>query len=510
MEGFVTDITEQKTVEDQLYLQSTALEAAANAIVITDKEGKILWANTAFSKLTGYLTKEILGKSLSFLKSDRHDKAYYEYLWNTIKSGKIWHGEIINKRKDESLYDEEMIITPVTNPEGEIIHFVAIKQDITERKIAEKALIESESRFRGLYENATIGIYRTTMDGKILMANPTLVKMLGYNSFDEMINLRAEQAYYEKTTRDRFKQKIESDGKVIGFEAAWKRADSTFIFIRESARAVRDDNGRIMYYEGTVEDITDKKKAEQELIKAKEKAEQSDKLKTEFLSQMSHEIRTPMNVIISFNNLLKEELSDKVDDEMKNNFSVIEDEGKRIIRTVELILDMSEIQTGQFSPVFKEMNLYGDVLKPVHSEFVPVANRKDIVFDLVKKTDLTKISVDEYSIKQIFKHLIENAIKYTEKGKVEVVIDVDPNRKLYVQVADTGVGIADEYLPLLFTPFTKEEVGYTKKFEGNGLGLALVKKYCDANSVELKVVSKKGKGTIFRVTFSKPASIAVS
>lgn len=504
LEGFITDITEQKAVEEQLYLQSTALEAAANAIVITDKEGVVLWANSAFSQLTGYLLNDILGKKLNLLKSGKHDNTYYEYMWDTIKEGKTWRGEIINKRKDGSLYDEEMVITPVTNTQGEIIHFVAIKQDITERKLAQQALVESELRFRGLYENATIGIYRTTPDGKILLANPTLVKMLGYNNYDEMVNLRIDHVYLDKNVREKFKQQIYLENRLNGFEAAWKKADGTIIYVRESARAVRDPEGRILYYEGSVEDVTEKKKAEQELILAKERAEQSDKLKTEFLSQMSHEIRTPMNVIISFANLLKEELSDKVDDEIKNSFDVIDAEGKRIMRTVELILDMSEIQTGQFQPKFKEINLFNEVLKPMHTEFLPAANEKNLLFELYKNTDLTNIIADEYSIKQIFKHLIENAIKYTEKGKIEISIAHDPNQRLYVQVADTGIGIADEYLPLLFTPFTKEEMGYTRKFEGNGLGLALVKKYCEANNAEIKVVSKKGKGSIFRVTFLQP------
>ncbi|MEW6702242.1 MAG: PAS domain-containing sensor histidine kinase [Bacteroidota bacterium] len=501
LEGFITDITEQKTVEDQLSLQGAALEAAANGIVITDKEGNLLWANSAFAKMTGYSVKEMIGTKLNALKSGMHNDSYYAYMWSKINSGELWRGEIINKRKDGSLYTEEMTITPIKNTAGEIIYFVAIKQDITERKKAEEALGESELRFRGLYENATIGIYRTTPDGQILMANPTLLKIAGYESLDEIAKIGASNMYADATTRDIFQHELEERGKIFGFESKWKKKDGTIIYTRESARAVKDDDGNILYYEGTIEDISDKKKIEEDLIEAKDRAEQSDRLKSEFLAQMSHEIRTPLNVILSFTGMMKDELQDKVDDELADGFNVIETEGKRIMRTVELILNMSELQTGSYSYRPKRIDIFKDVIQKLHHNLQIIANQKKISFELHNNNTETMIEGDEYSINQIFLHLIENAIKYTLKGKVEITINRDPRNNLYVDVADTGIGIADEYMPLLFTPFTREEKGYTRNFEGNGLGLALVKKYCELNGADIKVTSTKGKGTTFRVTF---------
>lgn len=501
LEGFITDITEQKTVEDQLSLQSAALEAAANGIVITDKEGNLLWANSAFAKMTGYSIKEMIGTKLNALKSGLHTDNFYAYMWSKINSGELWRGEIINKRKDGSLYNEEMTITPIKNTGGEIIYFVAIKQDITERKKAEEALGESELRFRGLYENATIGIYRTTPDGKVLMANPTLLKISGYESVDELSQIGANNIYADTTTRDVFQRELEERGKIFGFESKWKKKDGTIIYTRESARAVKDDDGNILFYEGTIEDISDKKKIEEALIEAKDRAEQSDRLKSEFLAQMSHEIRTPLNVILSFTGMMKDELQDKVDEELADGFNVIETEGKRIMRTVELILNMSELQTGSYSYRPKRIDIFKDVLQKLHHNLQIIANQKKISFQLHNSNTETMIEGDEYSINQIFLHLIENALKYTLKGKVEIIINRDPRNNLYVDIADTGIGIADEYMPLLFTPFTREEKGYTRNFEGNGLGLALVKKYCELNGADIKVTSTKGKGTTFRVTF---------
>jgi PAS domain S-box-containing protein len=504
IEGFIIDITEQKTIEDQLNLQSYALEAAANGIVITDKEGKLLWANSAFTELTGYSVKDVMGEKLSFLKSGMYDASYYAYMWNKINSGEIWKGEIINKRKDGILYTEEMAITPVNSSENEIIYFVAIKQDITERKKAEIALSESERNFRGLFENASIGIYRSTPDGIFIMANPALLKIFGYDSFKEFVKLNAADGYIDPDKRLLFIKQLKETGNLFGFEAEWKKKDGTIIFIRETARTVKDTDGNLMYYEGTVEDITEKKKIEEALIDAKVHAEKSDQLKSEFLAQMSHEIRTPLNVILSFSSMMKEELQNQVDEEMYNAFEVIVTEGKRITRTVELILNMSELQTNSYNYHAKRINLLKDVIQKIYNTQKSVAEQKNIIYELTCNDSDTTILADEYSVNQIFSHIIENAIKYTLKGKVEINIKRDPRNNIYVDIIDTGIGISNDYLPMLFTPFSREEKGYTRNFEGNGLGLALVKKYCDLNNAEIKVTSVKGNGSIFRITFLPP------
>ena len=139
-EGLVQDITERKRGEEELHLQATALKAAANAIIITDATGTIQWINPAFSKLTGYSEHEAIGKNPRILKGGNQDQTFYQDLWRTISSGKVWTGEIINRRKDGTLYPEEMTITPLRNAEGEIVRYIAIKRDITERKRAEEQL----------------------------------------------------------------------------------------------------------------------------------------------------------------------------------------------------------------------------------------------------------------------------------------------------------------------------------------------------------------------------------
>lgn len=181
------EVAERKSREDRLHLQAAALQAAANSIVITDSAGTILWVNSAFTRLTGYSAEEVCGQNSRFLRSGKHDSGFYERLWQTITSGGVWHGEITNRRKDGSLYVEEMTITPVRAASGEISHFVAIKQDITTRKGIEEALLHAQEKYRALVEDAVVGIFQATPEGQILSANPALARMFGYDSPTQMM-----------------------------------------------------------------------------------------------------------------------------------------------------------------------------------------------------------------------------------------------------------------------------------------------------------------------------------
>jgi phosphoserine phosphatase RsbU/P len=144
-DGLISDITERKRTEEMLKLQSAALEAAANAIVITDSDGIVIWVNPEFTRMTGYSAQEAMNRDMGFLKSELHDPKFYEDLKSTIAAGNVWQGEMINRRRDGTLYPEEQTVTPVTDDRGKINHFICIKQDITERKVAERALMENAS-----------------------------------------------------------------------------------------------------------------------------------------------------------------------------------------------------------------------------------------------------------------------------------------------------------------------------------------------------------------------------
>jgi len=261
------DITLRKRSEEQLALQSAALEAAANAIVITDYEGTIVWVNRAFTIMTGYSKEEVLGKTHRLLKSGEQNQSYYADLWATISTGKVWKGEIVNRRKDGTTYTEEMTITPVArdvrNPANR--YFVAIKQDITRRKRIDQALRQAEEKYRAIFEDAVVGIFQSTLGGRYINVNPAMAHMLGYDSPRELmagITDISQQVYVDPARREELKRLLREQEIVKNFECAVYRKDGRKIWFSANVRAISKD-GVHVGYEGTNEDITARKIAEE-------------------------------------------------------------------------------------------------------------------------------------------------------------------------------------------------------------------------------------------------------
>ncbi len=270
MIGITNNITDRKKVEDQLLIKDFAVESSVSAIVLSDLQGKIIYVNNAYVKMWGYSNaKELIGKhAYEFAESSKIvDDAIL-----AVQSSKEFVGEEMARKKDGTLFYVQMSANIVKSHEGIPLCIMASFIDITERKRAEETLKESEERFRNIYENMTIGMYRTTPDGQIVMCNSALIQMLGYASFEELAQRNLEKEGYEpKYDRKMFRQKIEKDGKIHGLESAWMKKDGSFIYVSESARVIRDEAGKVLYYEGTVEDISDRKQAEQALIESEEK-----------------------------------------------------------------------------------------------------------------------------------------------------------------------------------------------------------------------------------------------
>ena len=224
-----------------------------------------------------------------------------------------------------------------------------------------------------------------------------------------------------------------------------------------------------------------------------------EKLKAEFLATISHEIRTPLNVILNLTKILKYDLEKNSDSEQHEYAVIIENESRRIQHTIDMILDMSQLVTGTYEYKPEIFALYDDILKPVYESTKSSAQKKNLIFMLNNKLPDSNIVADKYSYCQIFTQIIDNAIKYTKSGRIEIRLYSNQEGKITIDVIDTGIGIDNKYLPYLFKTFSQEDNSYSRMFEGTGLGLALVKKYCELNEAQIFVNSKKGKGSTFKV-----------
>jgi two-component system, cell cycle sensor histidine kinase and response regulator CckA len=251
------DITKRKQAESRLHLLSSALRAAANAIVITDRGGVIQWVNPAFTQMTGYEEAEALGQTPGdLLRSGEHDAAFYGDLWRTVLDGRVWRGLTSNRRKDGTVYQEEQTITPVRSDGGTVTHFIAIKEEVTARLETEASLRQSEARYRTLFDGVPVGLFRTTPEGSFIDANDAMVYLLGCRSRDEVMGRSVVDFYEDPEARARLGSLLDAADEAHGVDVRLRRSDGRLIWVRLNVAAERDEHGQVAYYEGAAEDVT--------------------------------------------------------------------------------------------------------------------------------------------------------------------------------------------------------------------------------------------------------------
>ncbi len=491
---------EKEKLENELKqnkeMLSLILNSTEDCIMLFDTDCKIIYFNSA--PVFGYKNEDVAGK----FPNEIFDEALAWQIEDSIKKVIAEKKTILTEEeykihhKIESFSVER---SPVFDSNGEVIAVSSFARNITGKKIIEDALKKSEEKHKVIFNNASDSIIICDLNGKILDVNKVCAQALEYSK-EELLNknlLDLISPIYYSYLNDKLSN-LKKHGSVT-FELVHVTKQGKIIPIESRSKIIEYENQKVVI--SIIRDITERKKYESDLRTAKEKAEVADKLKSEFLAQMSHEIRTPINNILSFSELIKEELDEIITDELKTSFEIINRAGGRIIRTIDLLLHMSELQTGSYEYCPEKIDVYSEILEKLFIEFSIYAIQKGLDIKIFKNTSNTELIIDEKSVYQIFSNLIDNAIKYTPEGFVHISIGKTEKNKIYVDIADSGIGISKEYLPDLFTPFTQEEQGYTRKFEGNGLGLALVKKYVELNSAEIEIQSIKGKGTTVRIIF---------
>ncbi len=288
----IRDVTDQRVTEEKIRLQTAALEAAANGIVITNRNGRVEWTNPAFCAMTGYTADEIIGSSLSQLKSGQQDETFYDTLWRTILAGQVWSGEIVNRRKDGRFYTEEQTIAPVRNTDGDITHFIAIKQDISQRKEVEQKLKDSETRYRSLVETSPDGILLTNLEGEILFCNEQMAHMMNAQSPQEIVGGRTYD-YLTPAGVNRALANIEhllSTKATRSTEYEIITLNGDLLPVEISSSLIEAQDGQVQGLTSMVRDISARKKAELQLAKQNQELQTLSQLSQSVVSSLEMEV----------------------------------------------------------------------------------------------------------------------------------------------------------------------------------------------------------------------------
>ena len=387
---------------------------------------------------------------------------------------------------------------------------------------AEEALRQTEEKYRGIFDNAAEGIYQTSLSGSLVTANPALARMFGYDSPDQMISSVTDvgrQLYADPDQRAEFIRLVREEGRVSDFEVVGRRKAGSDVWLSMSGHPLRDESGEVVGIEGTVVDISDQKRAEAQMIRARELAEEASRAKSEFLANMSHEIRTPMNGIIGMSELL---LDTELTPEQQEYARTVHGSGETLLTIINDILDFSKIEAGRLNLETIPFDLQREV-EEVVSMLAGRAHEKGLELAIFVEPDVpSAVRGDPFRVRQVLTNLVGNAIKFTEEGDVLVHAgpDGDSDGALIVrfEVRDTGIGMSEEDQRSLFEAFSQADLSTTRRYGGTGLGLAICKQLVELMGGEIGVESEPGAGSTFWFTVrleeqgdearSKPASRA--
>lgn len=385
--------------------------------------------------------------------------------------------------------------------------------ELSERKHAEDKLREREEQFRLISESVEDMIVMLDLDGKRIYNNPSYEPLLG-----DTKSLHGTDSFKDIHPEDRekikkiFEETIQT-GKGQRSEYRLIGKNSRIHYIESQGSVIRDGNGKIINVVVVSRDITERKKIEQELMNyqftlekmvkertaeleiAKEKAEVADRLKSAFLATMSHELRTPLNSIIGFTGILLREIAGPLNDEQKKQLTMAKGSASHLLSLINDVLDISKIEAGELVVTPKPFD-YSKSVRKVFNIVQPLAVKKSLKLELNLSDNSFEITSDERRVEQILLNLLNNSIKFTDRGSVKLQCSVEGNNIL-TKVIDTGIGIKNEDLDKLFKPFSQVETGITRNHEGTGLGLSICKKLTEKLGGIIKVESEFGVGTTF-------------
>lgn len=465
-----------------------------------DTEGRITCVNTTELSMLGYSSEEMIGHHVwEFI--EEAEIARLTFAEKLAGRKPMRNVERSFRRKDGTFMAVQLDDQMLHDPSGRLIGIRATMQDITERKLAEEALIQSEQRFRDLFENASDVIYTVDFSGKFTSLNKSGKNILGYTR-EEALNLNFSQVVSPETLKrvqEMVKRKLKSLDKTV-YELEMLKKGGEPLQVEVSSRAIYE-NGKPIGIQGIGRDITQRKQVEAELELARDAAIESVRLKSEFLANMSHEIRTPMNGVIGMTGLL---LDTNLDEEQRDCAETIRASGDALLKIINDILDFSKMEAGKLQ--FETLDfLLNNAVEDTIELLAERAHQKKIEFASLIYSDVPAgLRGDPGRLRQVLTNLIGNAIKFTEQGEVIVRVEKESetNDDVVVRfmVSDTGIGISEAAQQKLFQAFTQADGSTTRKYGGTGLGLAISKQLVELMGGQMGVNSTPGQGSTFWFT----------
>ena len=508
----IIDITERKKSELELEILSMVASKSASGIAIRDGKGRVTWVNAALENMLGYKFSEIEGRRFSDLVVGEDTSTQsLEIAEEAIKAKKPYNIDLLIYKKDRSPIWVNAATTPILNEKGEIERQVEIINDITERKFAEDQLT-----LLSLVASKTInGVAISGSDGKIKWINQSLQDLTGY-SLEEFQNTRpGDLLAGEGTDMELLKKARQqaADCKPSNIELLSYKKDGSQIWLSISNTPTFNTDGSLDQQVEIINDISERKLAEQELIKTREEALQLSKAKETFLSVMSHEIRTPLNAVIGMSYIL---MDDNPTESQTENLKILGFSAQNLLNLINDVLDFTKIQTGNMVLESVDVNLKELVAQTLNSLQFKTAEKHVALKSEIDYRIPANVIGDNTRLYQILINLLGNAVKFTEKGEVKLKLDLVEENKKFVkvrfEVSDTGIGIPADKIDDIFNSYTQASTDTTRKYGGTGLGLAITKSLVELHNSEISVKSEMGKGSAFSfiIQFDRSTTSTVS